>query len=108
VRSDTVAEFRKRRALWWRKIRFSVPVMLLGFLVLLFYGQGVQPEPSLRFWICFAAFVSVAGAIVHITFTWKNSYRCPACEAPVMNKLRDGGDVPFDPPFCPHCGVPLK
>ena len=105
---DTVAEFQMRRAKTWRHVRFSIFVMLAGFLVLLFHCEGVRPEPTSRFWICFIAFVLVAAAIVHITFTWKRLYRCPSCEAPIQNSFVHGGDVPFNPDVCPNCGVRLR
>ena len=105
---DTVAEFQKRRAATWRYVRFSIVVMLAGFLVLLFRCEGVLPEPTSQFWICFIAFAFVAAAIVHIAFAWKRFYRCPSCEAPVMNSIRRGGDVPLNPSVCPNCGARLR
>ena len=105
---DTVAEFQKRRAKTWRHVRFSIFIMLAGFLVFFFHCEGVRPEPTSHFWICFIAFVFIAAAIAHISFTWKRAYRCPGCEVPVMDSAMRGGNVPFNPSVCPNCGVRLK
>lgn len=105
---DTVAEFQQRRAKTWRHVRFSIFVMLASFLVLFFHCEGVQPEPTPRFWICFIASALVVATIAHISFAWKRSYRCPICEVPVMNSAMHGGNVPFNPNVCPNCGARLK
>lgn len=104
---DTVAEFQKRRAAMWRHTRISIAIILIGIIVSFFHCKGVQPEPGLRFWICLLSFLAVAAAIVHVTFAWKRLYRCPSCEVPVMNSLKRGGMVPFNPKDCPNCGVRL-
>ena len=105
---DTIAKFQERRAETWRRVRIPVIVMLAGFLVLFFFSEGVRPEPTLRFWISFIAFISVVGAVAYVTFTWKRLYRCPECEAPVQNSFLRGGDVPLNPDSCPNCGVRLR
>ena len=92
----------------WRQGRFSALVVFAGFLVLFFYCPSAPPDAISSFWICFGTFFFLGAAIAHISFTWKRSYRCPSCEIPVMNRLKHGGTVPFNPAVCPNCGVRLR
>ena len=105
---DTAGEFQKRRANTWRHVRYSALVMLVGLLVLSFHCEGVRPESTSHFWICFIAFVLVAAAIAHISFTWKRLYRCPSCDVPVQNSFMKGGEIPLNPDVCPNCGARLR
>ena len=106
-KSNIVVEFQRRRAMVGRRGAFSFVIFIAGFAVL-YSCQGVRPEPTAHFWICFAAFAGMVGAVVHITFTVKRHYRCPSCEAPVVDSAADGGEVPLNPATCPNCGVQLR
>ena len=105
---DTIAEFQARRREAWRRIKYSVVIMLTGFAILFIFCVGAHSEATPRFWICGVAFAAVAIAIGHMAFTWKRMYRCPACEMPIMNRLSEGGDVPLNPRECPNCGAKLR
>lgn len=107
-KSNIVVEFQRRRAMVGRRVAFSFVILIVGFVVL-FFCQGVRPEPTAHFWICFAAFAGVVGAIVHITFAVKRYYRCPNCEDPVFGPYTYGRKaVPLNPNTCPSCGVRLR
>jgi DNA-directed RNA polymerase subunit RPC12/RpoP len=98
---DTVAEFQSRRMETWRRVRFSLAVMAVGFGYLLFGCSGAGTMSTL----CIVAFAAVAVAIGHATFTWKRLYRCPACEEPVKD---NEGSVSLNPKACPNCGAKLR
>ena len=104
--AEVVSEFQKRRDETWRRAKIPALVMLVGFAVLLMFPKG-HPESGAQFWTLAGAFSAVAAAIGYLAFTWKRLYRCPNCEAPVMNSLRRGGDVPLNPDSCPSCGAVL-
>jgi hypothetical protein len=98
---DTVAEFRERRAETWRRVRYSLAIMALGFGYLFFVCVRSGAMSSL----CMVAFGVVVAAIGHATLTWIRFYRCPACEEPVRD---DDGGVPLNPKACRNCGAKLR
>ena len=103
----TIEEFQERRAETWRRTRFPIVVMLAGFAYL-FTCQECFDGPSRKLWSCMMAFFAVAGSIIHVTFTVKRFYRCPACEEMVRHSFIEGGEVPLDPDECPSCHARLR
>ena len=95
---DTVAEFRSRAALTWRRTRIWIWLCIpaVGGLIWSWH------PPRAIFLACFAY---LALAIIVCTFTVRRHYRCPECEAVVTDA--DGG-IPLFPKACRKCGARLR
>jgi hypothetical protein len=102
---DRSAEFQERRKLAWRKSRFAFAVLPVSFLAAAWNLQ----------WFLFA-FVSMAAAILWLTFVCTRYYTCPSCgRIPMTSRVSLGAGgfsysrgVDLDPEFCSNCGVRLK
>ena len=102
---DWSAEFQERRTLAWRKSRLAFAVLPISFLA-----------ASWDFRVFMFAFVSLAAAILWLTFVCTRYYTCPACGRIPMTSgasLGAGGfrysrSVDLNPEYCSNCGVRLK
>ena len=108
--SDTAAEFQRRRALTWQKIRGWLVFTMVAFpaAILVVVGASIAKVDRDLLVLIGIAFMLPAGVgIIAINMLLGRYYLCPACER-IPYTGGNAGGVLIDPDTCPHCGAALK
>jgi len=107
---DTAAEFQRRRALTWRKVRpwfLLTAVAFPGVILAVIIASHANVDPGLLVVIGSVGMLPAGTGIIAINMLPSRYYLCPACGRIPYSGGNRGG-VMIDPDQCPHCGAALK
>jgi len=108
--SDIAAEFQRRRALTWQRIKhwFMFTAIVFPTTILVTVGAAIaKVDPGLLVVISSAFMLPAGAGIIAINMLLSRYYLCPVCER-IPFRGGNAGGVLIDPDTCPHCGAALK